>query len=355
MMLKLSDFDYNLPKQLIAQYPTGKREESRLLVLHRDTGKIEHKIFNDIIGYFRRNDLLILNNTRVVPARLVGKKETGGRIEVLLLNLRGADGVSRSKKEYEVLLKPTRGCNVGSKLIFGNGELRAEITKIENGRRFLRFECNGNFEELLDRLGQMPLPPYIKREPVNSDRERYQTIYASEEGAVAAPTAGLHFTEDILSRISERGVDVEYITLHVGYGTFRPVRYEDITRHKMEREYFEVRYGVAEKLKSGKGRTIAVGTTTCRALETVGKARPCPNTNTWTRPGLAKGWTDLFIYPTYRFEVVDVLLTNFHLPRTTLLMLVSAFCGRELLFKAYEEAINKKYRFYSYGDAMLIV
>ena len=238
------------------------------------------------------------------------------------------------------MLRPARGCRLGSKLIFGDGELKAEVARIEAGRRFLRFQCNGNFEELLDGLGEVPLPPYIKRENVSSDRKRYQTIYAAKKGAVAAPTAGLHFTKGVLDQISKKGVDIEYITLHVGYGTFKPVKCEDIAKHEMEKEYFEIDKKVAEKLNTRGGRTIAVGTTTCRALETLSSLR---------------GWTRLFIYPPYKFKRVDALLTNFHLPRTTLLMLVSAFCGRELLLSAYNEAIKERYRFYSYGDAMLII
>jgi len=347
--MKLSDFDYNLPKELIAQYPSEAREESRLLVLHRETGKIEHRIFRDIVGYFNQDDSLVLNNTKVVPARLVGKKDTGGKIEALVL----APGsrLQAPGDACEVLLKPTRGCKVGSKLIFGNGELKAEVTRIENGRRFLRFECNGNFEELLDKFGKMPLPPYIKREPVGSDRDRYQTVYADRKGAVAAPTAGLHFTKDILSQISKKGALVDYVTLHVGYGTFKPVKSDDITAHEMEKEYFEIDPELIKRLKNKKGRTVAVGTTTCRTLETLGRCVDYPT----VAYASTQGWTDLFIYPGFKFNAVDALLTNFHLPRTTLLMLVSAFCGRELLMKAYEEAIREKYRFYSYGDAMLIL
>ena len=330
--MKLSDFDYNLPKELIAQYPSGKRDSSRLLVLHRKTGKIEHKIFKDIVEYLSKGDLVLLNNTKVVPARLFGKKETGGKVEALLLG-KGREG------EHEVLLKPAKGCKIGSRLIFGDGRLKAQVDRIENGRRFLRFECNGNFEELLDEVGEMPLPPYIKRDNVALDSERYQTVYAAKKGAVAAPTAGLHFTKPLLSQIVNQGVDVDYITLHVGYGTFKPVKCEDIAGHQMEKEYFQIEKRVTEKLDAKVGRLVAVGTTTCRSLESL----------------KTEGWTDLFIYPPYEFKAVDVLLTNFHLPRTTLLMLVSAFCGRELLFRAYKEAIDKKYRFYSYGDAMLIL
>jgi len=331
-MMDLASFDYNLPKELIAQYPSERRDSSRLLVLHRKTKEIEHRVFKDIVEYFSKGDLVLLNDTKVVPARLFGKKETGGKVEALLLH-KAREG------EHEVLLKPARGSSVGTRLIFGDGRLTAEVSKIENGRRFLRFECNGDFEELLDSLGEMPLPPYIKRSNVALDNERYQTVYASKKGAIAAPTAGLHFTKPLLGQILKKGADIDYITLHVGYGTFKPVKCEDITGHKMEKEYFQIDNKVIEKINSLKQRIVAVGTTTCRALETL----------------KAKGWTDLFIYPPYEFKAVDALLTNFHLPRTTLLMLVSAFCGQELLLRAYKEAIDKKYRFYSYGDAMLIL
>jgi len=349
-MNKLSGFDYNLPKELIAQYPSEKRDESRLLVLHRDTGEIEHRIFKDIVEYFRKGDVLILNNTKVVPARLFGKKETGGKIEALVLGCQ-VSGVRCQGAEYEALLNPSRGCRVGSKLIFADGKLNAEVSRIENGRRFLKFGCNGNLENLLEELGKMPLPPYIKREAESLDLKRYQTIYASKKGAVAAPTAGLHFTKEILDRISNEGVDIEYITLHVGYGTFRPVKCDDITKHKMEREYFEVESEVMKNIKNRKGRTIAVGTTTCRVLETVFSLPTASS----LQPRGCTGWADLFIYPPYKFKMLDALLTNFHLPKTTLFMLVSAFCGKERLLSAYNEAIDKKYRFYSYGDAMLIL
>ncbi len=348
--MRLSDFDYILPKELIAQYPAGKRDESRLLVLRKDTGKIEHRVFKDIIEYLEPEDKLILNNTKVLPAQIIGRKETGGKVEALVLNARVTDN------EYEVLLKPARGCDVGSKIVFGNGKLNAEVSKIENGRRFLKFDCNGGLQKVLNELGEMPLPPYIKREAIDSDTERYQTVYASKNGAVAAPTAGLHFTKKLLEDISKKGVGVDYVTLHVGYGTFKPVQCENIEEHKMEKEYFEIDNKVIEKLKDKKGKIIAVGTTSARVLETiyryVGEGfEPSPTT----------GWTELFIYPGYKFKAVDALLTNFHLPKTTLLMLASAFCGvgavndRPLLFKAYEEAIKEKYRFYSYGDAMLIL
>ncbi len=349
-MIRLSDFDYDLPRELIAQYPSQKRDESRLLVLDRDTGRIGHGIFKDIVEYFNKDDLLVLNNTKVVPARLLGRKQSGGKVEALVLQTTD-HRPQTTDSEYEVLLKPTRGCRVGSRLVFGKGELEAVVARVENGRRFLKFECNGNFGKILEEVGEMPLPPYIRRGTESLDLERYQTVYALKKGAVAAPTAGLHFTKEILDRISNKGVDVEYITLHVGYGTFRPVRCDDITKHEMEKEYFEVGSAVMKNIKDRKGRAVAVGTTACRVLETVFSLPTALN----LQPRAYTGWTDLFVYPPYKFKTVDALLTNFHLPKTTLLMLVSAFCGRELLFKAYQEAIEKRYRFYSYGDAMLII
>ncbi len=360
MDIKLSDFDYNLPKELIAQYPAKKRDESRLLVLHKDTGIIEHRIFKDISRYLNPGDLLVLNNTKVLPARLIGRKETGGKVEALVLN--AGEGL-RVKGEYEVLLKPARGCNVGARVIFASGELNAEIVRIENGRRFLRFDCNGNLEKALDKLGEMPLPPYIKRDTTDSDRERYQTVYAVKGGAVAAPTAGLHFTNQLLADIAKKEVDIEYVTLHVGYGTFKPVSSECIKEHKMEKEYFEIGSKVIEKLKNKKGKTVAIGTTSARVLETQEIASLVSLDRNDVNSGHCEakpkqsynGWTDLFIYPGYEFKIVDALLTNFHLPKTTLLMLAAAFCGKEILFKAYEEAIKEKYRFYSYGDAMLVL
>jgi len=349
--MKLSDFDYALPKELIAQYPIQKRDESRLLVLHKDTGRIEHRVFKDIAGYFKAGDLLVLNDTKVLPAKLFGRKETGGRVEILILN-----SIQGDTREYEILLRPARGCNVGSRIIFGGGELKAEVARIENGRRFLKFDCNDDLERILDRLGEMPLPPYIKREANDIDRDRYQTVYASKKGAVAAPTAGLHFTKELLMGISKKGVDIEYITLHVGYGTFRPVKSENIKEHKMEKEYFEIDRDMIDKLKSRKGKLVAVGTTTCRVLESVAAGFSLlKGTEQALQLQEQEGWTDLFIHPGYEFKAVEGLLTNFHLPKTTLLMLVAAFCGRELLFKTYEEAIKEKYRFYSYGDAMLII
>ncbi len=350
-ILQLKEFDYKLPSQLIAQYPSEKRDESRLLVLRRDSRRIEHRIFKDIVQYFQKDDLLVLNDTKVIPARIFGRKESGGKVEILILNVQGSS-LKVQGKEFEVLVRPGRGCKVGTRLIFGDGKLTAGITRVEEGRRFLRFDCNGKLEGLLERLGKMPLPPYVKREAFDSDKDRYQTVYAEKKGAVAAPTAGLHFTDNILKKISEKGVDIEYVTLHVGHGTFRPVKCEDISEHKMHKEYFEIEKAVVDKIDGNKGRTVAVGTTTSRVLETVfgDKGQGARDTGK-----ALKDSTNLFIYPGYNFKVVDVLLTNFHLPKSTLLMLVSAFCGRELLFNAYQEAIREKYRFYSYGDAMLII
>lgn len=377
--MNLSDFDYLLPKELIAQYPSEKRDKSRLLVLHKDSGKIEHRIFEDIVEYFHEGDLLVLNDTRVIPAKLTGRKETGGKVEALILHAEGSR-LKAAGNEHEALLKPSRGCRVGSKLIFGNGKLIAEITRVENGRRFLRFKSNGNFEEFLEKFGEMPLPPYIKRKGQYIDEERYQTVYASKNGAIAAPTAGLHFTKGILNALSKKGVDIDYVTLHVGYGTFTPVKCEDIRNHRMEKEYFEIEKGLIEKAMDRKGKVIAAGTTSCRVLETVFSDSPhftpCPEPepfeeltvprtvprevearSEWFGVHLSpiSGWTNLFIYQPYKFGIVDTLITNFHLPKTSLLMLVSAFCGRELLFNAYREAIKKRYRFYSYGDAMLVI
>lgn len=346
--MNLSDFNYNLPKELIAQYPSDKRDESRLLVLHKDTGNIEHRIFKDIIEYFTPQDSLILNDTKVFPARLIGRKDSGGKVDVLLLGpVIGSSGRKSAFRDYEVLLKPTRGCRIGARLIFGDGKLIAQVTNINEGRRFIQFEDNGDIERLLEEVGEMPLPPYIKRDVEPVDRERYQTVYAKKNGAIAAPTAGLHFTDNVLKQLKEKGVDIEYVTLHVGYGTFKLVKSEDIQKHKMEKEYFEIEDAVVNSIKNKKGRIFAVGTTTCRALETA--------VDSENGKDVCRGWTDLFVYPGYRFKAVDALLTNFHLPKTTLLMLVSALCGRKLLFKAYEEAIERKYRFYSYGDAMLVL
>lgn len=330
-MLKLSDFDYILPKELIAQYPLEERDASRLLILERTKGTIKHSTFRDIAEYLKKDDLLVLNDTKVMPSRLIGSRITGGKVEALLLNRK--DGST-----FNALLKPSR-LKLKEKINFNGHKIQAQIT----GKNELRFDITDI--DAIYRLGVMPLPPYIKRKPEDSDRARYQTVYAREEGAVASPTAGLHFTEELLEKIRNAGVNIAYITLHVGYATFKPVKADDITQHKMEPEYFKIPKSTAaliEKARLNRQRIITVGTTSLRTLETYAV-------------GKKEGQTNLFIYPGYKFKLVDGLLTNFHLPRTTLFMLVSAFAGEKLIQQAYEEAIEKKYRFYSYGDAMLIV
>ncbi|MBM3246417.1 MAG: tRNA preQ1(34) S-adenosylmethionine ribosyltransferase-isomerase QueA [Candidatus Omnitrophica bacterium] len=330
-MLRLSDFDYTLPKELIAQYPLEERDAARLLVLRRKDGLIEHRIFKEITGYLRQDDLLVLNNTRVLPCRLCGRRLSGGRVEALLLNHNGG-------MAFTSLIKPGR-VKVGEKLIFNGGHTAGTVTS----RNEITFSCPDI--DSVYKLGVMPLPPYIKRDPEELDKDYYQTVYASKEGAVAAPTAGLHFTEGLLKKIRALKVEIAELTLHVGYGTFRPVKCEDVTAHKMEKEYFEISreaINLLAEARQKKGRVFAVGTTSCRALEAYAS-------------GESKGYTDLFIYPGYKFRMVDGFLTNFHLPRTTLFMLVCAFAGEKLIKKAYQEAVDKKYRFYSYGDAMLII
>jgi len=343
--MKLSDYDYDLPAELIAQYPLRERDRSRLLVLHRGDGRMEHREFRDIVDYLREGDCLVINETRVMPARLFGRREpTGGKVEMLLVR-RLDDGL------WEALVSPGRRVRPGTRISL-DGELGCEVVGYAaGGRRLLRFD--EGFD--LSRYGHVPLPPYIRRPDSAEDRELYQTVYARVEGAVAAPTAGLHFSDELLREISGRGVRIAPILLHVGPGTFRPIRSEDPRSHRMEDEYYEVSPDAAEIMNSARlsgGRIIAVGTTSVRTLETVpfyDRRR-----GMWlVRPG--SGWTDKFIYPPYRFKVVDALVTNFHLPRTTLLLLVSAFAGRELLLSSYREAIARGYRFYSYGDAMLIL
>lgn len=330
-MLKLSDFDYTLPKELIAQYPLTERDTARLLVLNRKDGKIEHRIFKEITDYLRRDDLLVLNNTRVLPSRLKGQRLTGGKVELLLLKRK--QGLT-----FQALIKPGR-LKLGEKIIFNGAKSYATV----NARNEVTF-FNQDIDSVY-RLGRMPLPPYIKREPEKIDNIYYQTVYAKEEGAVASPTAGLHFTKKLIKKAQSSGIKVAYVTLHVGYATFRPVKNENITEHKMEKECFKINDDAIRRLNQArlkKARIFAVGTTSCRVLETYAL-------------GKRAGYTDLFIYPGYKFRSVDCLLTNFHLPRTTLFMLVCAFAGRDLIKKAYQEAIDKKYRFYSYGDAMLII
>lgn len=342
--MNLHDFYYELPQELIAQDPLSDRSSSRLMVLDKETGEIEHKIFKDIIGYLNPGDCLVINDTKVIPARLVGEKVgTGAAIEVLLLTRK-----QDLKDTWEVLVKPGKKAKVGTKISFGGGKLIGEIVAIvEEGNRVIKFTYDGIFEEILDELGQMPLPPYITHKL--EDKNRYQTVYAKHEGSAAAPTAGLHFTEELLQRIEAKGVDIARVTLHVGLGTFRPVKTENIQEHHMHSEFYMVSEEAAEKVnrakKNGK-RIISVGTTSTRTLESVAEA-----------DGTLKkcsGWTQIFIYPGYQFKVIDGLITNFHLPESTLVMLVSAFAGREHVLAAYKKAVEEKYRFFSFGDAMLI-
>ncbi|MHB8033134.1 tRNA preQ1(34) S-adenosylmethionine ribosyltransferase-isomerase QueA [Clostridium botulinum] len=340
--MKVKDFDFYLPEELIAQHPMEKRDEARLLVLDKKTGGIEHKIFKDILDYLTPNDCLVLNNTRVLPARLIGaKEETGGKMEFLLLK-------RKEKDVWETLVKPGKRAQIGARFIFGNGELKAEVIGMgEEGSRIVKFYYEGIFEEILDQLGQMPLPPYIKEKL--DDKEMYQTVYSKEEGSAAAPTAGLHFTEELLKKIKEKGVKLAFLTLHVGLGTFRPVKVEDIQEHVMHSEYYKMDKETAEIINDTKekgGRVIAVGTTSCRTLETIGDIEG--------KVREQSGWTDIFIYPGYKYKVVDALITNFHLPQSTLLMLVSALAGRDNIMNAYNVAVEKEYRFFSFGDAMFI-
>jgi S-adenosylmethionine:tRNA ribosyltransferase-isomerase len=341
--VNLSDYDYNLPVELIAQEPTEERDQSRLMVVNLSSDTISHRIFNDLPDLIGENDLIIVNDTKVFPARLVGKKEiSGGEVELLLLR-------PNHDELWEALAQRSRRLHIGTRIVFGDGLLHAEIADLgENGHVYVRLESQGNINEIIDTVGRVPLPPYIKREPVADDSERYQTIYANLRGAVAAPTAGLHFTKALLDNIASNGVMFAAITLHVGVGTFRPLTEDDTQCNKLHSEYFHVPertvHMVAECRKR-RGKIIAVGTTTARALETAsqsGQLLPC------------EGWTDIFIKPPYRFKSFDALITNFHLPRSSLILLVSAFAGREKILCAYQEAINQQYRFYSYGDAMLI-
>ncbi len=338
--MKLSDFDYELPEELIAQEPLPDREGSRMLVLPREEGEVVHGHFRDLPRYLRPGDRLVLNDTRVMPARLLGQKvPTGGRVEILLLEQRGED-------LWEAMVRPGRRLRQGSEVSIGDGRLRCRIEgSSPAGYRLVRFFYAGDFEALLRELGETPLPPYIHK-PLE-DGERYQTVYARREGSAAAPTAGLHFTLGMLERLKASGIGLTFITLHVGAGTFRPVKSEDPTEHEMHEEYFEVSEAAAREINETPGRVVAVGTTVVRALESAadetGAVRPM------------RGRTDLFIYPGYRFRVIEGLLTNFHLPRSTLLMLVAAFVGRERMLDAYREAVERRYRFYSFGDCMLII
>ena len=341
--MKTSDFFYDLPEELIAQDPLEDRTASRLLVLDRKTGAVEHKIFSDVIDYLNEGDCLVINNTRVIPARLIGEKEgTGGKVEVLLLKRRAND-------VWETLVKPGKKLRPGARVIFGDGRLKAEILEIaEEGNRLVRFYYEGIFEEILDSLGEMPLPPYITHKL--EDKEMYQTVYAKYDGSAAAPTAGLHFTKELLSKIEEKGIKIASITLHVGLGTFRPVKVDDVNNHHMHTEWYEVNAEAADIINETKrngGRVICVGTTSCRTIESVADENGYMKAKT--------GETDIFIYPGYKFKVMDGLITNFHLPESTLVMLVSAFAGKENVLSAYETAVKEKYRFFSFGDAMILI
>ena len=340
--MKTSDFNFDLPEELIAQDPLEDRSGSRLLVLNRETGKREHHIFRDIIDYLNPGDCLVINNTKVIPARLYGSKiGTDAKIEVLLLKRKEND-------IWETLVKPGKKCRPGTRISFGEGLLTGEVLDVvEEGNRLIQFSYEGIFEEILDQLGQMPLPPYIHHQL--KDKNRYQTVYAKHDGSAAAPTAGLHFTPELLDAIREKGVNIAHVTLHVGLGTFRPVKVEDVTEHHMHSEFYVVEEEQAKLINDTKkrgGKVIAVGTTSCRTLESA-----------TGEDGILKagsGWTDIFIYPGYRFKMIDRLITNFHLPESTLLMLVSALAGKEHIMAAYEEAVKEKYRFFSFGDAMFI-
>lgn len=340
--LKKSDFYFDLPEELIAQDPLADRSSSRLLVLDKETGEVEHHIFREIVQYLEPGDCLVLNNTKVIPARLLGAKEdTHAAVEVLLLKRREND-------VWETLVKPGKKCKPGTRLVFGDGLLHAEVLEtVEEGNRLIRFSYEGIFEEILDRLGEMPLPPYITHKL--ADKNRYQTVYAKYEGSAAAPTAGLHFTQELLEEIGRKGVDIAYVTLHVGLGTFRPVKVDNILEHHMHSEFYQVTEEAAGKINRAKQsghRVICVGTTSCRTVESAA------DENGVVQPGCDN--TEIFIYPGYRFKVLDALITNFHLPESTLVMLVSALAGREHVLAAYETAIRERYRFFSFGDAMFI-
>lgn len=340
--MKVSDFDYELPEELIAQTPIEKRDESRLMVLDREKQTIEHRKFKNIIEYLKPGDVLVRNNTKVIPARIYGKKETGANVEFLLLhNIEG--------DIWECIVRPGNKLHIGTKVIFGDGLLKAEILDImEGGTRKVKFYYNGIFNEILDKIGLMPLPPYIHEEL--KEKDRYQTVYAKYEGSAAAPTAGLHFTEELFEDLRKKGIEVANVTLHVGIGTFRPVKEETVEEHKMHTEHFYIKKEDVEKINNAKKegrRVIAVGTTSCRVLESIADEN-----------GFVKETeedTGIFIYPGYKFKCIDGLITNFHLPQSTLLMLVSALAGKEYIMKAYKEAVKEKYRFFSFGDAMLII
>ncbi len=341
--MKVSDFNYELPEELIAQHPYDKRDEARLMLLNKKEEKIEHKLFKDVIDYLNPGDCLVINNTKVIPARLYGKKDTGAKVEFLLLKRIEND-------TWEAMVRPGNKLKPGSKVIFGEGLLKATVDEIlEGGNRKVTFEYNGIFNEILDEIGLMPLPPYIT-EASREDNEKYQTVYAKYDGSAAAPTAGLHFTEELLEKIKQKGVEIANVTLHVGIGTFRPVKVETVEEHEMHSEHYYIKKEDAEKInkaKLGGHRVIAVGTTSCRVLESVSDEK-----------GLVKeveGDTSIFIYPGYTFKCIDSLITNFHLPESTLIMLVSTLAGKDFIMKAYNEAVENKYKFFSFGDAMIII
>ena len=340
--MNLHDFYYDLPQELIAQDPLEDRSSSRLMVLNKNTGKIQHHIFKDIVKYLHKGDCLVINNTKVIPARLFGSKVgTDAKIEVLLLKRKEND-------VWETLVKPGKKCKVGTEISFGEGLLVGKVIDVvEEGNRLIQFKYEGIFEEILDKLGQMPLPPYITHQL--KDKNRYQTVYAKYEGSAAAPTAGLHFTEELLAKIKEKGVDLAFVTLHVGLGTFRPVKVDDVDNHQMHSEFYMVTQEAADKINKAKAngnRVISVGTTSTRTIESVADEN-----------GIVKatsGWTNIFIYPGYKWKVIDNLITNFHLPESTLIMLVSSLAGKEHVLNAYNEAVKERYRFFSFGDAMFI-
>lgn len=341
--MNVKDFDFELPQELIAQDPLEDRSGSKLLILDKDTGKTEHRIFRDIVSYLNPGDCLVINNTKVIPARLYGVKEgTEAHIEILLLKRREND-------IWETLVKPGKKAKPGTKIIFGDGLLTGEVIDVvEEGNRLIQFSYEGIFEEILDRLGQMPLPPYITRQL--QDKDRYNTVYAVHSGSAAAPTAGLHFTPELLEEIRAKGVEIAPVTLHVGLGTFRPVKVDDVEKHHMHSEFYMITEESAQKINHAKEaghRVICVGTTSCRTIESAadenGRLKEC------------SGWTEIFIYPGYQFKILDALITNFHLPESTLIMLVSALAGKEHVMAAYEEAVKERYRFFSFGDAMMIL
>lgn len=341
-IMKTSDFNYYLPEELIAQVPIVDRDNSKLMVIDKKSGEIEHKTFKNIIDYLAKGDCLVLNDTRVIPARLIGEKiDSGGKIEFLLLKRNEDD-------TWETLVKPGKRAKIGTQFSFGQGKLLAEVKDIlEDGSRIVKFKYNGIFEEILDELGNMPLPPYITEKL--EDKDRYQTVYSKHNGSAAAPTAGLHFTDELLNDIKKKGIEIAFVTLHVGLGTFRPVKVDDIENHKMHSEYYTVTKEAADKINYAKEngkKVICVGTTSCRTIESASDENG--------KLVEKKGWTDIFIYPGYKFKIVDNLITNFHLPESTLIMLVSALSDKEKILHAYEEAVKNRYRFFSFGDAMYL-